>query len=87
MFLKGVTALLVQGPGEGRPLCLAQPHHLRASVPTAATALERSRPGNQLSVTTDGFPELELPLLATRALRNPAGDDFLPARAREALSD
>lgn len=45
---------------------------------TGLNALESSRPGRVLSVTTGGFPELELPLLAAKELRNPARNDFSP---------
>ncbi|EPY77728.1 hypothetical protein CB1_001207012 [Camelus ferus] len=39
-------------------------------------SLERSRPSKKLSVTADGFPELELPLLAAQALRNSVRNYF-----------
>lgn len=50
----------------------------------AFNSLERSRRGEELSATTDGFPELELPLLAAKALRNVVRRYFIPASA-EAL--
>lgn len=53
----------------------------------ALNCLERSRPGEQLSVTADGFPELELLLLASTALRNPARNYLTAATAREALTE
>lgn len=73
----------MQGPCEGRPLFLVKGRHPRVLLPTSAVT-QCSTPRKDLarlsekSRNTDGFPELELPLLAVRAFRNAARNSFFP---------
>ena len=84
---KALTAFLIQAPCEGRPLFLVKGRHPRVSLPTSGSprlnGQESSRRlGEELSRSTGGFPELELPLLAARAFRTPLGIlSFLSAEA------
>lgn len=82
----------MQGPCEGRPLFLVKGRHPRVLLPTSAVT-QCSTPRKDLarlsekSRNTDGFPELELPLLAVRAFRNAARNSFFPVSAEARIEE